>query len=1187
MRQTPVLCWPVAALAISFKALALPQASSPIVQKKAAQSGVIVERVEPNWPGDLAGLTPGDVIESYAVTTPSLRTPPLRLSGAQAFANLETGFADLTGVTFFGTRAGKAKTWRLRTGSFGIGAFPATLMTEQTAVRSAFAALSSGNAKPDCNTLLQLANQWQLHSRLDDAQWARMRCLQRQIESHQESDPATVIAKLGGIENLLPTDHFSLNLQLLQTAAKAKNWNLSEQLLKRAEQQLAINFPGASALTHTSLLMRQRLALARGTLFFGSARFADCVAALNPGVSTAAQWVPNTLRLSKAQAELGGCLVASGDSKSAIVILERSASLAAKLAPGSIESVRSAGFHGTALQKIDFSKAQNIVEDALHDARKLGPEARLQVSALLNNLGVIAMDRGDWSAAEVAYLESLAIARESDRLGSAAALKLLNLASLALSQQDLVAAQSYAEEALPLIEKLFPDSSYLSNSYTVQGGIELERRQWAKASTWYQRALTLSEKRAPQSSAHAFALSNLGVVLREQDETSALPEGASASRLERLRQARTYFEQALKIHRTIAPDGEEVAACLHDLGLLAQRQQHFDLALVHFNEAREIRARLMPNGLEYASTLHAIALTQADLNDAASANKSFCQAADIIERGRAQSAVSPARQAETLARYQTIRHDCVSAQISVGNAKAAFELLERGRGESLRIMLAQRDLAFSGALSAKLQHEWIDAERSSKLLHARLGLVTGVEKTELNEQLARAQVTRETLIARLRAASPKLAALMFPKALRYAQLRAQLAPDTALIAISIGNQASYAMIARGDLAQPVAIKLALTQARTSYDLEVLRAAILARKPQALALAKSWHENLITPLLPALKGTKHWVLVPDAALMSLPFSGLIDANGRYLFENVSLTLSDSATLWVNAQAPTLSNQVVTIAQAKPEKQTLLAISLSSLDPQQLTYAKRLPITWRQFGVLQALPFVDKEIEAILAGRGVRGDINLSGTNATEQATLAYAHNARHIHFATHGFFDAQSPLNSGLLLRAAPDLSGTQLAQAQGDGYLQAWEIFDHWRIDADTVTLSACESGLGGAISGEGLIGLTRAFQFAGARSVMASLWQVPDRQTADFMAFFYRFLASEPRPARALRLAQIAMLAQLAAAKGPADQRSTRGVGGIQSSPSAVLVPPQAGAAGDNLLAVSRSQDLLILAAFQAFGGQ
>jgi CHAT domain-containing protein len=99
-----------------------------------------------------------------------------------------------------------------------------------------------------------------------------------------------------------------------------------------------------------------------------------------------------------------------------------------------------------------------------------------------------------------------------------------------------------------------------------------------------------------------------------------------------------------------------------------------------------------------------------------------------------------------------------------------------------------------------------------------------------------------------------------------------------------------------------------------------------------------------------------------------------------------------------------------------------------------------------------------------------------------------------------------PLNSALALTVPEDA-----VDGQDNGLLQAWEIVDSVRLDVDLVTLSACNTALGKEMGGEGLLGLTRAFQYAGARSVLASLWNVADRSTADLMKRFYSKLKSGP----------------------------------------------------------------------------
>jgi CHAT domain-containing protein len=142
----------------------------------------------------------------------------------------------------------------------------------------------------------------------------------------------------------------------------------------------------------------------------------------------------------------------------------------------------------------------------------------------------------------------------------------------------------------------------------------------------------------------------------------------------------------------------------------------------------------------------------------------------------------------------------------------------------------------------------------------------------------------------------------------------------------------------------------------------------------------------------------------------------------------------------------------------------------------------------------------------------------GTAATEEAVKGNKHlnTARRIHFATHGLISEQQPQYSGLVLTLDDDPAE--------DGLLQVYEIFN-LRLNADLVVLSACRTGLGKEVKGEGVIGLTRAFMYAGARSVVVSLWRVADRPTADFMARFYRRLDQDRNKAEALRQAKLEMI--------------------------------------------------------------
>jgi CHAT domain-containing protein len=172
-------------------------------------------------------------------------------------------------------------------------------------------------------------------------------------------------------------------------------------------------------------------------------------------------------------------------------------------------------------------------------------------------------------------------------------------------------------------------------------------------------------------------------------------------------------------------------------------------------------------------------------------------------------------------------------------------------------------------------------------------------------------------------------------------------------------------------------------------------------------------------------------------------------------------------------------------------------------------------------LAPLPWSRKEVEDIARIFDKSATVKL-GRHATETSAKNESRDYTILHFAVHGWLDDQLGLASGLAL-SQPDALGRE-ATKQDNGLLQAWEILEQVRLDADLVTLAACETGLGQTVRGEGLIGLTRAFQYAGARSVVVSLWQVNDASTADFMNTFYRELRRGATKDVALQKAMIAV---------------------------------------------------------------
>jgi CHAT domain-containing protein len=162
-------------------------------------------------------------------------------------------------------------------------------------------------------------------------------------------------------------------------------------------------------------------------------------------------------------------------------------------------------------------------------------------------------------------------------------------------------------------------------------------------------------------------------------------------------------------------------------------------------------------------------------------------------------------------------------------------------------------------------------------------------------------------------------------------------------------------------------------------------------------------------------------------------------------------------------------------------------------------------------LSRLPSTREEVQVVARLHGPRSRL-LLGPEASEQelgrmAQAGELKQFRTIHLATHALVDDERPENSALVLSQV-DLPDPYEAAVKGeriyDGLLDAKEIVREWKLDADLVTLSACETGLGQKVVGEGYVGLAHAFLQAGARSLLVSLWRVEDRSTSMLMERFY-----------------------------------------------------------------------------------
>jgi CHAT domain-containing protein len=272
-------------------------------------------------------------------------------------------------------------------------------------------------------------------------------------------------------------------------------------------------------------------------------------------------------------------------------------------------------------------------------------------------------------------------------------------------------------------------------------------------------------------------------------------------------------------------------------------------------------------------------------------------------------------------------------------------------------------------------------------------------------------------------------------------------------------------------------------------------------------------RLIDPIPSSIwRGAKRLVVVPDGPLHRLPFE-LLSREGVLLADDLALSY-----------APSLSALDVLRRNGPPERDPshlFIGFGDPAFEDRWHPLAEGAGGAPTQFArrglTLPELPATRAEVESA-AEIFAPAATTFCGAEATEQSVKSFVEPYAYIHFATHGLLDDEAPLYSGLAL--APPRSDESPGDQGPDDFLQVFEIFD-LRLSADVVVCSACQTGAGRYLAGEGLIGMTRAFFVAGARNLVVSLWPVPDLLTAKLMQAFYGFLRDGSPVDEALRRAK------------------------------------------------------------------
>ena len=753
-----------------------------------------------------------------------------------------------------------------------------------------------------------------------------------------------------------------------------------------------------------------------------------------------------------------------------------------------------------ALSQDDLRKAEPFLRQALAIFENVDPKGR-GVADCLDLLANVLMQTGDLATADDLLHRSLTL-QEQERPGELGMTStLISLGNLAERRGDLEAAETQYRRALAIQEKLSPDPSL--EILGSLGLVEGLRGAFPEARRDLGRALALFESRSSDSLGVAVVLEQLGQV--------EIGAGAPAV-------AEALLRRSLAIYEKNAPESLDTADILRDLGKVASLRGRPDRALAFHRRALDLRRRLAPGTTAEAEALHLLGSAERRVGRAREGTRDLCGAIDVLDRQRSRLGGTPEARTSFESSLGDYYNGCLAGLLQLGRTAEAFHALERGRARSFLALLSERDLRLadlSPELAAERRRTGAEYDGvQDRLAHLRPGR-DDAEIERLTGQLLDLRAHQEEIRARIRRESPRSAALQDPQPLDLSGVRSALDPGTVLLEYVVDRKETRLFVVQpAGTDGPGLSVLRIGAGKDALRAEVERFRRLLERPGSdraalQARARRLYRLLVLPAESRIAGARRVLVSPDGPLHSLSFAALMRGD-RYLVEWKPVHSVLSATVYAELRrsrpARPDSGQEPLVAFGDPAYP--LAAHGAAADPQVRDSLRR--------GLnLEPLPSTRKEVEAI-ASLFPRGHEYL-GREATEEKAKSLAPDTRLVHFACHGLLDERFPLNSALAL-SLPE----HPAEGQDNGLLQAWEIFESVRLDADLVTLSACDTALGKEMGGEGLVGLTRAFQYAGARSVLASLWGIADYSTAGFMKDFYGHLRAGQAKDEALQAAQI-----------------------------------------------------------------
>lgn len=806
--------------------------------------------------------------------------------------------------------------------------------------------------------------------------------------------------------------------------------------------------------------------------------------------------------------------------------------------------------------------------------KDLRPADHEKISTVLTSLAAVSDKLGDWDRASKYYEEALAELGEQNPKSAAT---LDNLGEHYASLGNSVKAKQFYEDALRLLPAASkPNPDIKAGILAHLGQLLMTEGNVTTALDNFDQALRLNPNPAKRIDVlivrgAAFVLkgdTEKGLAAYEeawkiQDSLKTEDRRAKASILQRRGEALALMDKpiealadltrALSLWKAVKNEREE-ATTHHDIARIESKSGNFETALTHSEQAiaiiESLRGNISNRQLQtsYFEAFEDYYALNVELNMRLGAmnngSEYIARALESNEKARARVLIEALKDV-------SLRTDCQGS--------------------------------FNGNLAALIKERCSLQNRLTVKANARTQLSNGPHSPQqialLDREIDEIVERYEEIEARIRSQSRAFALLTKPRPLTWKQIQEQLDADTLLLEYSLQEPHSYVWAVTPDsisgfkLPERTKIEVTarlLTNALTARNREVKGESQLERNArranadvESIEAAAALSKLIFQPVA-SLLGKKRLVIVADGNLQVIPFAALptpvdSDPNGntatnaspasasktlpRFLIEDHEIiTLPSASVLAVQRDefkgrkpAPhavaILANPVFAASDARVRsasrsrnrsvvpRQSVPQTGERSRDGSSEDTRDDLTSALKDIGSGQLgwLPHSLDEARAIMkvapAGRVLLAlDFKANRATAMSQELSRY----QIVHFATHGVVNFEHPELSGVVLSMVDENGRPQ------DGYLRLHDIYA-LNLPAELVVLSACETGVGKQVRGEGLIALTRGFMYAGASRVVASLWKVNDAATAELMAQFYKeMFVNRLKPSAALRAAQI-----------------------------------------------------------------